>query len=165
MNISQYKTTTLARADVLDIVGLEAVETKPNPDKTKGGYLQVVKTTESGKKITKYDVHLMREVNGLKEFDKEHIAVVNEGLADEEVVFTKPSTKKVERVEGRLEKYIKGLPYLNVSDMEIDSEAKNARFTALKDNGDSTATEVEVYAYIKGIKGEKNEETHVEITK
>ena len=165
MNIKEYKTTTLARADVIDIVRLEPVEKKPNPDEKVGGYLQVVQVTESGKKITKYDVHLMREVDGLKEFDKEHIAVVNEGQSDEEVVFTKPSTEKVDRVASRLELYINGLPYLNVSDMEIDGEAKNARFSALKDNGDGTATEVEVYAYIKGIKGEKNEETYVEITK
>ena len=166
MNISQYKTTTLARADVFDIVTIEAVERMPNPDKTKGGYVQVVQTTESGKKITKYDAHLMREVDGLKKFEKEHFAVINEGETDEEVVFTQPKTvDRSTRVASRLERYINDLPYLNVSDMEIDGEAKNARVTALKDNGDSTATEVEVYAYIKGIKDEKNEEVHVEITK
>ena len=165
MNISQYKTTTLARADVFDIVTIEAVEKMPNPDKSVGGYVQVVQTTESGKKITKYDAHLMREIDGIKKFDKEHIAVVNEGQSDEEVVFTKPSTEKVDRVASRLELYINNLPYLNVSDMEIDGEAKNARFSALKDNGDGTAKEVEVYAYIKRVKGEKNEETYVEITK
>ena len=166
MNISEYKTTTLARSDVFDIVGLEAVERMPNPDKTKGGYVQVVQTTESGKKITKYDAHLMREVDGLKKFEKEHFAVINEGETDEEVVFTQPKTvDRSARVASRLERYINNLPYLNVSDMEIDGEAKNARFSALKDNGDGTATEVEVYAYIKGIKGEKNEETYVEITK
>ena len=166
MNISQYKTTTLARADVFDIVGLEAVENMPNPDKSVGGYVQVVQTTESGKKITKYDAHLMREVDGLKKFEKEHFAVINEGETDEEVVFTQPQTvDRSARVASRLERYINNLPYLNVSDMEIDGEAKNARFTALKDNGDSTATEVEVYAYIDRIKGEKNEESHVEITK
>jgi len=166
MNISEYKTTTLARSDVFDIVGLEAVERMPNPDKTKGGYVQVVQTTESGKKITKYDAHLMREVDGLKKFEKEHFAVINEGLADEEVVFTQPKTvDRSARVASGLERYINNLPYLNVSDMEIDGEAKNARFTALKDNGDSTATEVEVYAYIDRIKGKKNQETYVEITK
>ena len=166
MNISEYKTTTLARTDVFDIVGLEAVENMPNPDKTKGGYVQVVQTTETGRKITKYDAHLMREVDGLKKFEKEHFAVINEGETDEEVVFTQPKTvDRSARVASRLERYINNLPYLNVSDMEIDGEAKNARFTALKDNGDSTATEVEVYAYIKRIEGEKNEETYVEITK
>jgi len=166
MNISQYKTTTLARADVFDIVTIEAVERMPNPDKSVGGYVQVVQTTESGKKITKYDAHLMREVDGLKKFEKEHFAVINEGETDEEVVFTQPKTDdRSTRVASRLERYINDLPYLNVSDMEIDGEAKNARFSALKDNGDGTATEVEVYAYIKGIKGEKNEETYVEITK
>jgi hypothetical protein len=166
MNISEYKTTTLARSDVFDIVGFEQVERMPNPDKKAGGYVQVVQTTESGKKITKYDVHLMREIDGLKKFDKEHFAVINEGLADEEVVFTQPKTvDRSARVASRLERYINNLPYLNVSDMEIDGEAKNARFTALKDNGDSTATEIEVYAYIKGIKGEQNQEVHVEITK
>jgi len=166
MNISQYKTTTLARADVFDIVGLEQVERMPNPDKEVGGYVQVVQITESGKRITKYDAHLMREVNGLKVFEKEHFAVINEGETDEEIVFTQPKTvDRSARVASRLERYINGLPYLNVSDMEIDGEAKNARFTALKDNGDSTATEVEVYAYIKRIKDEPNVEVHVEITK
>ena len=166
MNISQYKTTTLARADVFDIVRLEQVERMPNPDKEVGGYVQVVQITESGKRITKYDAHLMREVNGLKVFEKEHFAVINEGETDEEIVFTQPKTvDRSARVASRLERYINGLPYLNVSDMEIDGEAKNARFTALKDNGDSTATEVEVYAYIKRIKDESNVEVHVEITK
>jgi len=166
MNISQYKTTTLARADVFDIVGLEQVERMPNPDKEVGGYVQVVQITESGKRITKYDAHLMREVNGLKVFEKEHFAVINEGETDEEIVFTQPKTvDRSARVASRLERYINGLPYLNVSDMEIDGEAKNARFTALKDNGDSTATEVEVYAYIKRVKDEPNVEVHVEITK
>jgi hypothetical protein len=166
MNISQYKTTTLARADVFDIVTIEAVERMPNPDKTKGGYVQVVQTTESGKKITKYDAHLMREVDGLKKFEKEHFAVINEGETDEEVVFTQPKTvDRSARVASRLERYINGLPYLNVSDMEIDGEAKNARFSALKDNGDGTATEVEVYAYIKRVKDAPNVEVHVEITK
>ena len=166
MNISQYKTTTLARADVIDIVGLEAVEKMPNPDKSVGGYVQVVQTTESGKKITKYDAHLMREVDGLKKFEKEHFAVINEGETDEEVVFTQPQTvDRSARVASLLERYINDLPYLNVSDMEIDGEAKNARFSALKDNGDGTATEVEVYAYIKIVKDAPNEEVHVEITK
>ena len=166
MNNSQYKTTTIARADVFDIVTIEAVERMPNPDKSVGGYVQVVQTTESGKKITKYDAHLMREVDGLKKFEKEHFAVINEGETDEEVVFTQPKTvDRSARVASRLERYINDLPYLNVSDMEIDGEAKNARFSALKDNGDGTATEVEVYAYIKRVKDEPNVEAHVEITK
>ena len=166
MNISQYKTTTLARADVFDIVTIEPVEKMPNPDKSVGGYVQVVQITESGKKITKYDAHLMREVDGLKVFEKEHFAVINEGETDEEVVFTQPKTvDRSARVASRLEQYINGLPYLNVSDMEIDGEAQNSRFTALKDNGDTTATEVEVYAYIKIEKDAPNVEVHVEITK
>jgi len=165
MNLQTYKTNTLAREDVDDIVKVEAVETRPNPNKKEGGYVQVIQETVSGKKITKYDVHLMRVVKGLKVFDKEHIAIIDEGAATEEVVFTQPTTEKTDRVAGRIERYITGLSYLNAEDIEVDGEAKNARFTALKDNGDGTATEIEVFAFIEKNKGEANEIMHVEITK
>lgn len=162
MNLQDYKTNTLARADVDDIVKIEPVEMRPTADKK--GYEQVVHTTELGKKLRKYDVHLMRVEDGVKQFVKEHLVVVNEGEADEEVVFTAPTTEKIARTVSRIERYINGLPYLNVEDVQIDGQAKNARFKALKDNGDGTATEVEVYAYVfKANKDTPAVEKHVEI--
>ena len=160
MNISEYKTTTLARSDVFDIVGLEAVENMPNPDKTKGGYVQVVQTTESGKKITKYDAHLMREVDGLKKFEKEHFAVINEGETDEEVVFTAPTTEKQEVSETEIETYVNSLPFKSIKITEIDTEAPSATFTAIKVEG-GVGKRVEVFAYREG----KGAPTYVEITK
>jgi len=165
MNLLSYKNITLAREDVDDIVRFESVEMRPNPDKKVGGYVQIKQDTVLGKVITKYDVHLMRVVDGIKTFDKEHIAIVDEGQETEEVVFTAPSTKKVDRVVGKLEKYIANLDYLNAEDITVDSEAKTARFTALKKNADNTATEVEVFVYIEKVIGDKNTPVHVEITK
>jgi len=163
MKFTDYKTSTLARPDVDDIVRIEPVELRPNAEKT--GYEIIVQTTESGKTVTKYDVHLMRVVDGVKIFDKEQIAIVDEGKDTEDVVFRAPTTAKEDRIASRLERYINTLPYLDVQDKQIDPAAKSARFTALKDNGDGTATEVEVFAYIKVVKDQPNTTVHVEIRK
>ena len=157
MKLSEYKTSTLARADVDDIVKIEPVERRPTADKK--GYEQVVHTTETGKKITKYDVHLMRVVDGVKRFDKEHIAIVNEGEATEEVVFTAPTTEKKEVSETAIETYVNSLPFKSIKITEIDTEAPSATFTAIKvENG--VGKRVEVFAYREGTKAP----TYVEVT-
>lgn len=158
MNISEYKTRTLAREDVKDIVKFEAVERDRagNP---------VISLTESGRKVQKYDVHLMRVVDGVTVFDKEYIAVLDKGEVTEEVEFRSQSTEVKPRVSSKLEKYIQKLPYLDVEDVQIDPVAKNARFNALRDNKDGTATQVEVFAWIGRNPDKTTFETHVEITK
>lgn len=162
MKLSEYKSALLAREDVDDIVRLEPIEMRPNANKTE--YVQVVHTTETGKKITKYDVHLMRTEGGVKRFEKESIAVINEGQETEEVMIVS-STARATRIASKLERYINRLPYLNVADAQVDPEAKTARFTALKDNENGTASEVEVFAYLsKGADGVVVEK-HVEILK
>lgn len=162
MKLAAYKTSTLARADVDDIVMIEPVENRPVKDETGKvtGYEQVVHTTELGKTLRKYDIHLMRVVDGVKQFVKEHIVVVDQGLATEEVVFTAPTTEPKETTLTQIETYINSLPYENKKILEIDTAAPSATFTGLKIvNG--VATRVEVYAYRKGTAAP----TYVEITK
>ena len=157
MKLTDYKTSTLARADVDDIVKIEPVEVRPV--KGTNDYEQVVHNTETGKKITKYDVHLMRVVDGVKRFDKEHIAIVNEGQATEEVVFTAPTTEKKEVSETEIETYVNSLPFKSIKITEIDTEAPSATFTAIKVEG-GVGKRVEVFAYREGTKAP----TYVEVT-
>jgi hypothetical protein len=151
MKLTEYKAATLARADVDDIVMIEPVEMRPNADKS--GYEQVVHTTESGKTIRKYDVHLMRVVDGIKQFQKEHLAVVNQGLADEEVVFTAKTTEPEVVTESQIEKYVfthaNNSKYQDKKIVSVDTVAPSVHFTGIKDNGDGTASEVRCFAYMK----------------
>lgn len=148
MKLKDYKKNTLDRTDVDDIVKLEPVEMRPL--KT-GGYEQVVHTTEKGKTIRKYDVHLMRVVDGVKQFQKEHLAVVDEGLATEEVVFTAPTTEPKEVSESQIEKYVKTLPFHNVEIVKMDTEAPSVLFNAIQVDG-RVAKHVEVFAFKDGAK-------------
>lgn len=152
MKLSEYKTTTLARADVDDIVMIEPVEKRPNADKT--GYEVLVQTTESGKTLIKYDVHLMRVVNGIKTFDKEMIAVLNQGEETEEVVFRAPTTEVKVATPSQIEDYVfkhaNNAKYQNKKIIEMDTAAPWVKFTGIKDNNDGTGTLVTCFAYIKG---------------
>jgi len=152
MKLQDYKTTTLARADVDDIIKIEPVEMRPNANKT--GYEQVVHTTELGKTLRKYDVHLMRVQDGVKQFVKEHLVVVNEGEADEEVVFTAPTTEEKAVTETQIEKYVKSLPFKNVKIVEMDPTAPSVTFTGVEilDKTAKTAREVKVFAFRDGTK-------------
>lgn len=152
MKFAEYKTTTLARTDVDDIVKIEPVEMKPNADKT--GYEQVVHVTELGKTLRKYDVHLMRVVDGVKHFVKEYLVVVDEGLDTEEVVFTAPTTEVKQVPASAIEDYVfkhqNNVKYQNKVIVEMDTVAPWVKFTGIKDNGNGTATVVTCFAYMKG---------------
>jgi len=157
MKLTDYKSTTLARADVEDIVKVEPVEVRPV--KGTSEYEQVVHTTELGKTLRKYDVHLMRVVDGIKQFVKEHIVVVNEGETDEEVVFTAPTTEEKAVTENQIETYVKSLPFKDIKITEINTNAPSATFTAIKvENG--AGRRVEVFAYREGAKAPQ----YVEVT-
>lgn len=158
MNLAAYKQSTLDRADVDDIVMIEAVEKRPTADKT--GYEQVVHTTELGKTLRKYDIHLMRVVDGVKQFVKEHIVVVDQGLPTEEVVYTAPTTEPKEITETQIETYVKSLPYQDIKIVEINTQAPSATFTGIK-IANGVGTRVEVYAFRKGTAAPQ----YVEITK
>lgn len=157
MKLTDYKTATLAREDVDDIVRIEPVEMRPTADKK--SYEQVVHTTESGKTIRKYDVHLMRVQDGVKQFVKEHLAVVNEGEDDEEVVFTAPTTEKKEISESAIETYIKSLPFKDIKISKIDTAEPSALFTGIKIT-DGVGKRVEVFAW----KEDKKAPQYVEVT-
>lgn len=162
MNLADYKTQTLARTDVDDIVMIEPVEKRPVKDAlgVVTGYEVLSLTTESGKTVTKYDIHLMRVVDGLKKFDKEQIAIVNEGQADEEVVFRAPTTEPKAVSESQIETYVKSLPYYEQEILTMDTAKPSVLFKALKIAA-GVATWVQVYAYRDP---NTNKPTYVEIT-
>jgi hypothetical protein len=149
MKLTDYKTNTLARADVDDIVKIEPVELRPMADKK--SYEQVVHTTELGKTIRKYDVHLMRVVDGVKQFVKEHLAVVDQGLDTEEVVFTAPTTEAKEVTETQIETYVKSLPFKDIVITKIDVAEPSALFTGIQIT-DGVGKRVEVFAWRDGSK-------------
>lgn len=160
MKLTEYKTQTLARADVDDIVKIEAVEKRPIKDATGRvtSYEQVVHTTEQGRKITKYDVHLMRDVDGVKQFSTESIAVVNEGAADEDVVRT--SQTQAEKTKSAIEQFIDGQPGYHKQILQLDVDAPSATFTALVPQGDGTVKNVTYLAYREGGKNKIEEITN-----
>ena len=172
--IAEYKVETLARPDVADILKFENVERIPVKTTVNGrqevtGYQDVEHTMDgSGRKLKKYDVHLVKIVkeNGadVKKFVTEPIAVYDEGTPTEEVITVVQPTKVV-RTATAIEKYIRKLPYLDVQDAEFDPETKSARFNALKDNGNGTANEVEVFVYTVKVVDAPNEIKHVEVIK
>jgi hypothetical protein len=145
MNIQEYKKNTLARADVRDIVKLEAVER----DRT--GQV-IVTRTEGGKDLIKYDVHLMREVDGVVVFDKEMIAVLNKGKEDEEVQFRSPTTEPKPAVApSQIESYVKSLPFINPVIEEMNTEVPYVYFRAVQALPEANkGREVRVFAYKKG---------------
>lgn len=151
MKLTEYKTTTLAREDVDDIVKVEPVEMRPNADKS--AYEQVVHVTELGKTLRKYDVHLMRVVGGVKQFVKEHLVVINEGEVDEEVVFTAPTTEvkttNPSAIEDYVFKHANNTKYQNKQITEMNLQAPWVRFMAVKDNNDGTGVVVTCFAYMK----------------
>lgn len=173
--LAEYKVATLARPDVADIVKLEAVERIPVKSVVNGrqevtGYQEVEHVMEgTGRKLKKYDVHLVktRMVDGVehKHFVTEGIAVYDQGTPGEEVVVVNSTVEKAARVATAIERYIRKLPYLNVEDIEVNAEAKTARFQALKDNGNNTANEVEVFVYGVKLPNTPIEYKHVEVIK
>lgn len=172
--INEYKTATLARPDVADILKFEPTERIPVKAVVNGrqevtGYQEVEHTMEgSGRKLKKYDVHLVKIVkeNGadVKKFVTEPIAVYDEGTPNEEVVTVVQPTK-VERAATALERYIRKLRYLNVDEVELDPETRSARLQALKDNLNGTATEIEVFVYTEKVKDAPDVIKHVEVIK
>ena len=150
MDLATYKTTTLARADVDDIVMLEPVERRRLAD---GSAEKVVHTTETGHKIVKYDVHLMRVVDGVKKFQKEQIAVIDEGQATEEVVYREQgSTEPKEVSESQIERYVNdhanNAKYLDKQILKVDTSAPSVYFSGVVDNGDGTGKKVLCFAYV-----------------
>ncbi len=171
--IAQYKLDTLARPDVVDIVKFEPVERAPVKSLVNGrmevtGYQDVEHITEgTGRKLKKYDVHIVKvtKVDGadVKQFVTESIAVFDEGTPGEEVQIVTPV--KTTRAATALERYVRKLAYLNVEEMEINPETRSMNFSALKDNGDGTAKQVEVFVYTKKVKDAPDEIKHVEVIK
>lgn len=150
-NLNEYKTTTLARADVDDIVMIEPVEKRKAAD---GSIEKVVWKTENNRTLTKYDVHLMREVDGVKTFQTEQIALLDEGTATEEVVFReKGSTEPKDVTESQIENYVKNhannAAYQDKQITKVDTKAPSVYFTGVVDNGDGTGTKKEFFAYMK----------------
>lgn len=164
---------TLARPDVVDILKFEPVERTPVKVTVNGrqevtGYQDVEHVMEgSGRKLKKYDVHLVKvnKVDGVEvqQFATESIAVYDEGTPGEGVVVVTPV--KTERLATALEKYVRNLPYLNVEEIEAHPDTKSMSLVALKDNGDGTAKQVDVFIYTVKVKGEPDKIKHVEVIK
>lgn len=171
--LQEYKSSVLARPDVVDIIKIEAVERQPVKAMVNGrqeitGYQEVEHTVEgSGRKMKKFDVHILKQVQvkgqTVNQFVTEPIAIYDKGTPTEEVIVLTVNNT-ADRIVGRLERYIKSLPYLNVEDIAIDEDAKTATFQALKDNGDGTAKAVEIFVYtFKKDKASPVETKHVEV--
>lgn len=148
MNVSDYKAQTLARPDVKDIIKLEPVER----DRTGN---TVVHITENGRHVTKYDVHLMREVDGVITFDKEHITIFDKGKATEAVEYNAPTnapkaTVAPSQIEDYVMKHANNAQYLDKRIIELNTQAPWVRFTGIKDNGNGTGKVVTCFAYMKG---------------
>lgn len=148
MNLATYKTETLAREDVKDIVKFEAVERDRSGN-------TVIHLTENGRKVIKYDVHLMRVQDGVTFFDKEQIAVIDKGEATEEIEFRAPSTKPAEvvapsQLEDYVMKHANNRLYLDKRIIEMNTAAPWVRFTGIKNNGNGTGTTVTCFAYMNG---------------
>jgi hypothetical protein len=165
MKIQEYKTTTLARPDIVDMLMIEPVEMVPvfdeNGNKT-GKYEKKVWETATGKTRCKYDVHLVQKspvdvvqddgsiVTEYTQNDViEQITVIDEGKATEEVEFR----KKVPAIDTRttLEKvqmFLPTVPYVRVENLQFDAKELKAEFTGVKDNGNDTVTKERVYGWI-----------------
>lgn len=166
MNLQEYKTQLLARADVVDLNMIEPVEMVPvieNGQKT-GQYFKKVWETETGKTRCKYDVHFVQKqpqqvvqpdgsiaTEYLEKDVIEQITVIDEGKATEEVVYR----QKVAEVDVRTEvqKVKAFLPdvekeYVRVENIAYDPRDLKAEFTGVIDNGDGTVTKERVFGWI-----------------
>jgi hypothetical protein len=146
MKLSEYKAQTLARADVKDIVKLEAV------DRDRSGNVIVLRT-ENGRDAIKYDVHLMREIDGITKFDKEMIVVLDKDKETEEVHYREQgSSAPVAATESQIETYVKSLPFILPRITEMNTEVPWVKFEAIQVTGANAGKEVKVVAYRDGSK-------------
>lgn len=148
MKLSDYKADTIARTDVKDIVKFEPVERNSRGE-------VIITLTEAGKTLKKYDVHLMREVDGNVVFDKEYIAVLDEGKETEEVVYRAQTTRPEVVTESQIETYIKNLPFLAVRILEMDTQEPWVKFQGVQVTGVNAGKEVQVFAYRDKTDGDK----------
>lgn len=167
MNVTEYKTATLARPDIVDLLMIEPVEMMPivvDGVKT-GEYQKKVWETANGKTRCKYDVHLVQQVpqqtvedngtittNYVQTDVIEQITVIDEGKATEEVAFR----KRVAEVDLRTEvqKVQAFLPdveteYVRVENISYDAKDLKAEFTGIKeDPTDGTIVKERVFGWI-----------------
>lgn len=142
MDRTQFKTALLAQDDIDDILFIEPVERRRDGT-------EVVYTTEKGETFQKFDVHVVGKQNGMKNSFSVPIGVYNQGTANERVEKLREQ-EEVVKVETQIETYIKSLPFVAVSNLQVDTVKLQARFDAIQVTGANAGKEVKVFAYKNG---------------
>ncbi len=147
MNITDYKSSLIAREDIDDIVAIEPVDMR----KVRDGYEQVEHQLASGRTMRAYDVHVIGQMQGAINRFTIPVLVYNQGLPDEEVVELR-KTKPVEDVASAIDTYIASLPFVGIRNLDVDKVKLTARFEAIQVTGPNAGKEVKVFAYKPGSK-------------
>lgn len=116
---------------------------------------------QNGKTFTKYNVNVLAKEGDSQNFKNIPFTVINEGQAGEEAFLTQgqkePTLDAVRKAVSTYVKTIAGVLRFEIA--SVNEDTKDARVTAIVDNGNGTASQKNFMVYKNGT----SPITHVEI--
>lgn len=139
----------MTKQEVLNQITKDAVELIKieNAELDKDGS-PIVHTLPNGRTMTKYNANVAaKEGEGVQVRNIPFI-VFNEGEADEEAYITQNAkAPQPDAARQAVTTYLDSQPYIRYQITEVNEEGMYARARAIKDNGDNTASEVNLFIW------------------